>query len=481
MSISAAISNAVSGLTAVSRGTEVVSSNIANAKTPGYAARELSISSRTLYAKGGGVHINGVTRAVPAAILADNRVAQASFGKSNTKLEFFRSIEASVGTANQATSLNGLLTAFDTALAAATASPDAQVRLLDVANSAKGLAEKLNGIAKDISTARITADLAIANDVQRLNESLSEVARLNRQITIAESKGQDASSLYDMRQAAVDSIAHMVPVQEVARGAGQIALFTKTGATLLDGTTPSQIGFSAAPIIEPGMSVAGGQLSLLTLNGVPLNAGQMSLFKGGSIEANFQIRDELAPEYQSRLDTYAVDLYQRFADPALDSTITTGLPGLFTDMQAALDPASQVGFANRIQMNALADESAGGQAWRIRDGLYAAAAGDVGNSTLLNNARTALADRSGITAPGQTTFTLASEIMSFASANRLNSENSTQNDKSYLNSMTASLLSYGVDSDKEFEALLQLENAYTANAKVLQAAHDMIDTILRLT
>lgn len=481
MSISAAISNAVSGLTAVSRGTEVVSSNIANAQTPGYAARELNISSRSLYANGGGVHINGVTRAVPAAILADNRMAQASFGKSSTTFDFFQAIEASVGSANQATSLNGLLTAFDTALAAATASPDAQVRLLDVANSAKGLADKLNGIAKDISTARTAADRAIANDVQRLNESLSEVARLNKQITIAESKGQDASSLYDMRQNAVDAIAHIVPIQEVARGAGQIALFTRTGAALLDGTTPATIGFTAAPVIEPGMSVAGGQLSLLTLNGSSLSAGQMALFKGGSLSANFQIRDELAPDYQARIDAYAVDLYQRFADPAVDPTIPTGLPGLFTDMQTALDPASQVGFANRIQMNALADDSAGGQAWRIRDGIYAAATGDVGNSTLLNNARSALTDRSGLTAPGQTTFTLATQIMSFASANRLNSETASQHDKSYLNSMTASLLSYGVDSDKEFETLLQLENAYTANAKVLQAAHDMIDTILRLT
>lgn len=481
MSITAAISNAVSGLTAVSRGTEVVSSNIANAKTPGYAARELNISSRSLYANGGGVHINGVTRAVPAAILADNRIAHANLGKSDTTYEFFRTMEASLGTANQTNSLNGLLTAFDTALAAATASPDTPVRLQDVVNSAKGLAEKLNGIAKDISSARTSADKTIANDVQRLNNSLAEVARLNRQITIAQSKGQDASALYDMRQSAVDAVSDIVPIQEVARGAGQIALFTKTGAALLDGTTPATIGFAATPIIGPEMSVANGQLGLLTLNGDSLSAGQMSLFKGGSLEANFKIRDELAPEHQSRVDAYAVDLYQRLADPVIDPTIAAGLPGLFTDRQTALDPSEQIGFSNRIQLNALVDESTGGQLWRIRDGIYAAAMGDVGESRLLNSARTALNDRNGLMTPGQTTFTLATQLMSSAAANRLAGETTSQHDKSYLNSMTSSLLSYGVDSDKEFETLLQLENAYTANAKVLQAAHDMIDTILRMT
>ena len=58
MSISAAIANAVSGLTAASRGTEIVSTNIANSQTEGYARRELELSSR-LYERGGGVVING--------------------------------------------------------------------------------------------------------------------------------------------------------------------------------------------------------------------------------------------------------------------------------------------------------------------------------------------------------------------------------------------------------------------------------------
>lgn len=481
MSISSAISNAVSGLTAVSRGTEVVSSNIANAATPGYGARTLNISSRSVYANGGGVHIDGVTRAVPAAILADSRSAQASFGRSHTAYGFFRTMETSLGKANEANSLNGLLTAFDTALSSATANPDIAVRLQEVASSARGLAEKLNSIGKDIATARTDADRNIATDVRRLNESLAEVARLNRQITIAQSKGQDASALQDMRQSAIDSISEIVPIQEVARGAGQIALFTKSGAALLDGTSPATIGFTAATSVSPAMSVANGQLSLLTLNGEALTSGQMALFKGGTLEANFKIRDEIAPDYQTRVDAYAVDLYQRFADPTVDPTISAGLPGLFTDGQTALAPASQVGFANRIQLNALVDESAGGQSWRIRDGIYAAAPGDVGDSTLLNNARSALSDRNGLGTATQSSFTLATQLMSFASVNRLNGETNSQQDKSYLNSMTASLLSYGVDSDKEFETLLQLENAYIANAKVLQAAHDMIDTILRLT
>ena len=47
--------------------------------------------------------------------------------------------------------------------------------------------------------------------------------------------------------------------------------------------------------------------------------------------------------------------------------------------------------------------------------------------------------------------------------------------------MLTDLLADGVDTDKEMEALLAPEHAYSANAKVFQTANDMLDTILRLT
>ncbi|MDN3713035.1 flagellar basal body rod C-terminal domain-containing protein [Paracoccus cavernae] len=43
------------------------------------------------------------------------------------------------------------------------------------------------------------------------------------------------------------------------------------------------------------------------------------------------------------------------------------------------------------------------------------------------------------------------------------------------------MLAHGVDSDKEMETLLQLERSYAANAKVIQAVNDMLDSILRIS
>ena len=188
MSISSAISNAVSGLTAASRGTETVSTNIANARTEGYARRELELSAR-VYERGGGVSIDGVRRMVNASLLADNRLARAQLGSSDTIASFHAALEDAIGTATEAGSLGNLLTAFDAAVVSAAARPDSDTRLSAVLDTAQTLAQKINGIANTIQSARTGAEQTIANDVARLNSALDQVTSLNKQIASLTAQG----------------------------------------------------------------------------------------------------------------------------------------------------------------------------------------------------------------------------------------------------------------------------------------------------
>lgn len=482
MSLSAAMSNALSGLTVTARGAEVVSSNLANALNPNYATRELSQSTRIHAGNGGGVQANRIDRLVPLAILADSRIAQATYARSGTTATFFATMEASLGASSDKNALTSLLSAFDASLAAAASSPDSQIRLQQVLDGAHGVAGKFNSIAKDIQAARTEADRAIESDVKRLNAGLAEVARLNRLVTISQSKGEDASSLMDARQKAVNDISDIVPLKEIPRGGGQIALFTQGGAALLDGTKPAEIGFASVRRINEQMSVEGGQLNVLTLDGQPMSSTQMSFFRGGSLETNFTIRDKSAPALQGQLDTLATDFYHRLSSSAVDPTISPPSPGLFTDGQSHFDTANLVGFASRITVNAVVDPKAGEDLWRLRSGLYSTAAGPVGDSSLFNNLRSALSDpTTATTGGGANAFTLVSNLASHVGSARISAEVSAEHDRTYSESMSASLLGHGVDSDKEFQNLMQLEQAYAANAKVLQAVTDMLDNLLRLT
>jgi len=483
MSLSSAISNAVSGLSAVSRGTELVSANIANALTPGYARRELDLSS---HPSQGGINVQGVSRAISAGLLADNRLAMADLGSSETMAAFHAAMEQAFGTGTETYSLGTSLTDLEAALTGAAARPDSEIQLSAVLNAATALAGKINEISDQIQAERNKADQAIEQDVLRLNAGLEQVAKLNAQIVTLSAQGGDASSLIDLRQAAIDDISDILPVSEVPRENGRVALFTPDGAILLDGTEPARIGFSPTPGITAGSTLANGGLSTLTFNGKPLTAAQQSMLDGGSLGAHFAIRDQIAPGYQQQIDAFAHELYRRLSDPAVDPSLGAGMPGLFTDAQGAFDPADETGFAGRITVNSLVDPDAGGNLWRIRAGLDASGPGNAGESALLSRLGDALSAMqspasASLSAAPRSLQTLTSELSSFAATNRLRAEAEALKSSAHQSGIQAALLAQGVDTDREMENLLALERAYAANARVFQAANDMLDSILGLT
>ena len=159
--------------------------------------------------------------------------------------------------------------------------------------------------------------------------------------------GRDASALMDQRQQAIDQISAIVPLREIPREMGTMALVTSTGAMLLDGA-PAELGFTPVGVIAPGMTMASGALFGITLNGRAVDvAGANSPIAGGSLAANFTIRDVLGVEAQAKLDAIARDLVERYQDPAVDPTLTPGQAGLFNDLGSAFDPANEVGLAQR--------------------------------------------------------------------------------------------------------------------------------------
>jgi len=484
MSIAKALSNAVTGLTATARGTETVASNIANAMTPGYARREMAVSSQTLGGHGGGVRIDGITRIVNASILAESRLAEAARSDTRTRADFLSSMESVVGTAGAAGSLGGILTEFRTALQSAASRPDDETRLSQVLGAADRLANGLNAASGRVQQARTDADRAIAADVAALNAGLERVAYLNRQITVIEAQGGDSSSLLDERQAVISQIGTIVPVQEIAREGGKVALFTTEGAVLLDGSRPTEFSFTTAGPFEPQMAVGiTSSIMRLVQNGVELTAGQMRSFAGGSLAANFAIRDELAPQVQQELDALAFDLHERLADPSVDPTITGA--GFFTDAGAAATVATVTGLASRLSVNAALRDDTNGPFWRVRAGVGATAPVAVGDSTFL----TALSGALDAAVPayaasgfeGNASFaSRLSQIETRAATRRVNAEADLSIRNSRADTMASRLMEDGVDSDAEMQRLLQYEQAYAANARVIQAIDEMMNQILRL-
>lgn len=482
MTISSSLSNALSGLNAASRAAAVVSSNIANAQTPGYGVRQLEVQARSSAAQGQGVQVTGVQRHTDPVLLGERRLAQAESGQQQTHVAFLSSVETGLGTPGDGSSLTDRIAALDAALITAAASPQSDARLQSALIAAKDLTLTLNQASQGVQQARTQADADIANQLRHLTQAMEAVAELNTRIVTLTAQGRDASALMDQRQQLLDSVATIVPLREIQRENGAIAVHTAGGALLVDGGSIAKLGFAQTRTITAGMTVENGPLSGLTLNGRAISTAPGGLLDGGTLAAAFQIRDGLGPQTQQRLDGVALDLVERFS--GLDPSLAPGSTGLFIDTgngTTVLEP----GLAARIGIHAAADPEQGGALWRLRDGLGAASPGPTGDNGLLAALGTALnarrATSSAAFLPGSRSLaTLASDLVSGIATEWLSADSRASHAAARTTTLQSAEATQGVDTDAELSRLLLIEQAFAANARVLQTVDSMIQTLLEI-
>ena len=484
MSISGALSNAVSGLNASARAAGVVSTNLANVLTPGYGVRALELASQSSGSRGG-VSIIGITRHVDLGILGDRRLADSQLASSETRAAFVEQLERIVGTPDEGASLSARIAAFDASLVSAASRPESTEWLQAAVLRAGELANSLNNISSEIETRRTNADGDIALAVNTINSTLSRIRTLNIQITASTKGGNSIASLQDQRQMAIDELSEYVPVRQVARDGGAVALFTPGGAILLDGTAAT-LGFTPSNVVAPHMTLDAALLSGLTINGLDVvPSGDGSPVAGGRLAALFEVRDDLGVDANNQVDALARDLIERFQAAGLDATRAPGDPGLFTDAGAAFDPLNEVGIAGRIAVNTAVDPDNGGALWRLRDGLGAAVPGPAGDGGLLQQLQAALSTSSVMVSGdlGATSRSLSGHSASFVS--RIGQSSLTlDQDISFAAARQSELASLelqgGVDTDAETQRLLLIEQSYAANARMIQTIDEMMQALLRI-
>lgn len=484
MSLSGAISNALSGLTVSSRSAAVVSSNIANAMNDGYARRDVSISSRSVGTYGG-ARLDGITRDVDATLLRDVRSASSGLSEAETGAAYHTRLQSLLGTPEDERSLPGRLAALENAFVTAASRPDLPERLGQVLSAAQDVTATFGTVTDGIQQIRMDADADIAASVARVNDLLSQIKDLNTAITaLGSSKGSDSAALMDHRQAAIDELSQYIPVTEAARPNDRVALYTPGGAILLDGNA-AELGFTRTNVIVPHMTQDNALLSGLQINGMDVKTGEGSGISGGKLGMLFAIRDAHTVAAQTELDAAARDLVERFQDPALDATRGPGDPGFLTDAGLAFVATDEIGLSGRLAVNAAVDPEAGGATWRIRDGLGAAVPGPVGDATLLNDMHGALeAQRvpasGSFGSGGLTAATLSSHLLSHFATEANLSDQRVGYATSFHSELKDRLLQDGVDTDQEMQKLLMIEQSYAANARLIQTVESIMDALLRI-
>lgn len=481
MSITSAFNTAMTGLTAAGYASSVVSENLANALTPGYAKRTLTLSSSATTV---GVQVVGINRNVDPAIQSSRRTTEAELGNAEVQSDFYSRLSGLVGTADDAFSITSRLSNFESSLIEATSRPDSGPRLNDLSLQAEALADSISDAAEGLRDLRSAAETSIDVQVDTVNQALKDVQKLNARIMVSQAGGMDTAALEDQRGQLIDSINEIIPVNVIQRNNGQVALFSEGGAILLDGA-PAELSFDAVPDTMPHMTQDNGLLSGLQINGIAVDTGANGALKGGTLAAQFEVRDVIAVEAQEDLDAMASDLIQRFQDATVDTTLGATDPGLFTDGGNYFDTANTVGIANRLELNELVAMDGDGESWRLRDGLNAAAVGDAGDASLLQNYTDTLGTMRGVSSAGLgtttvTAATLSANLLSHFSQSSNAAEEALSFASASYTAMSELELAQGVDTDEELQNLMRIEQAYAANAKVMTVVDELMQTLLRI-
>ncbi len=167
MSISSALSSALSGLAANSRAAGVVAANLANVQTDGYGRREIALSQNGNVG-GGGVRVTGITRHVDLGVLSDRRLADSELAQTQTRAGFLQEVQSSIGTPDLPGSLSGRIAALEASFVTAASRPEALDRLQQVSLRAAEVSAAFNAISDGIQSQRTRAEEQIDSAVRGL-------------------------------------------------------------------------------------------------------------------------------------------------------------------------------------------------------------------------------------------------------------------------------------------------------------------------
>lgn len=482
MSLSSAIYAARSGLQVSSLRAEIVATNVANATTPGYVRRSVTLSETVLGGRTAGVTSDGIARASDTQIKAQRRELTSDLAQASVLSSTWKSISARIGDTAAGNGLFKNFSDFETALARSIAAPESSSAAAGLLEAARGITRELNSLSEMVAVQRAEADREIADGIDVVNAALKQVEELNTRLSGMNRTSGEAAALLDERQRVLDTISEYLPIQTVDRDGGTIDVLTTEGVFLVAGRA-RQLEFSPSSAFGPDASLADGDLSGLSVDGVNLTPGAASFgaVSGGLFGALFTLRDGDLPRLSAQLDTIAADLMGRLSDDAIDPTKTPGDPGLFVDP----DAAAGAGLAGRISLNAAVDPAQGGVITRLRDGLGAVTAGPPGNSSILQGLFDAFTAVRSVTTNGFSgsfsSTELVAQMTSMTGQKRIQHDavmSSTQTQHTIL--LEAEQNQTGVDIDSQLQDLMLVEQAYAANARVIEVASQMIKLLMEL-
>jgi len=304
VSINSILASAMTALQTNTAALKVVSDNVANINTQGYARR---VVNQTTQAAGGtltGVDIASIQRVVDQFLQSETLSAGAGAAQYGAQSDIYDQLNGILGQPGDGNSLVSKLDNIFAAVSTASQAPNTSTSQQSVLTALQGLATTISSMSSSITTLQSQTDGQISSSISNVNSLIKNIYDLNQQIQTATLAGDKASGLLDQRDLAVQSLSALIGVRTSEQPNGQLVVSTQDGVNLV-GDTYAQLSYSGG-----NTSGAYGQIMMSNINGVSgQQIGPAQVLDphlgSGSIEGLIDMRDNQLPALQTELGNFA--------------------------------------------------------------------------------------------------------------------------------------------------------------------------------
>jgi len=319
LSLNGILSSALTALQTNTAALRVVSNNVANMNTPGYARR---VVNQQVLVTGGqlqGVSIGDIQRMSDNFLMQESLSSNSAAQQYSTESTVFDQLNGMLGQPGDGSALTTQLDNIYAALGSAALAPNASASQQGILNSFQSLAGTVSNLSTSISNLQQQVDQQVGTSIGSVNGLVQQIYSLNQQIQKANATGDTSSGLLDQRDVAVQNLSSLMDVRTATQQNGSLVVMTGDGVNLV-GDTYAQLSY------QPGSS--NGTYGSITLSNINPSTGDVigatqtldPHLSSGSIKGLIDMRDSTLSGLQQELGNFAQNTATAFNTQANANT-----------------------------------------------------------------------------------------------------------------------------------------------------------------
>lgn len=444
----------LSGLLANQKQMQVAQNNIANANTEGYARERLNLEAKDTLSGygvemeiGTGVMAKNVERITDQVLIDQVRNEGMQVGYYEEIERVLSNAEVVFGEGKEG-SISDTMDKFFKSWEELSKFPEENSYRLTVLGEGERFVNKVKSVYNQMQDLKSDMDIEINNTIKEVNDLTYKIASINKQI--GQQTSENPNALFDQRDMFIDQLSKLIDINVSTDLTDERIVNVQTdGVFLVRGKDQKEISV---------MDDKENQQRYIVANGVTINPGM------GELGAHVKLENEYIPKYIDKVNEWVMTLAEEVNNQhkaGYGTDNTTGIP-FFTGTTAG-----------NLSINSDLTKNIE----KIAASSRADSPGNNENAKALGETRNAMAFNSG-TVNIENFYN--GIVLNMAVDLNMAKDNVIVHDNVMTGLESQRQSVQGVNIDEEMTNLLQFQQIYTANSKMIKAINDTFDQLFSI-